>query len=77
MSSIKEKMKYMPRLIADAGEECVLEIKHNGQTVAEVIIVVSELNYEIGGKSDVKLSSYNPDSIDNKNIIIQFPSVKM
>lgn len=59
MSSLKERVKTLDRLMIDVGEcqEVVLEIKYNGITVSEKIIVVNQLNWQPAtDKKDVVVS---------------------
>ena len=48
MSSLKEKSKYLNRLVLDATEfeVVVLEIKIGGKTISEKIVSLNKLNYQ-------------------------------
>lgn len=70
--SLAEKMKPMPRIVVDSDTEFVVEIKHNGVSIAEVVCFVRELQFDIAkSEGRVKLSVYNPH-FKGKQIITEY-----
>ena len=59
--SLGEKVKSMPRIIIDSDQEFIVEVKHNGVSIAEVVCFIQELHYDMSkNESRVSLSVYNP-----------------
>ena len=72
MSSIKEKMKTMPRITIDSEEGFVVEVKREGMVIAEVICHVQEITFNpVKQESKCKLSVYNPH-FDGKQTITEY-----
>ena len=59
-ANIKEKMKQMPRIIIDFESGFVVEIRRNKITMAEVIVHVEEISFNVTkNEAKCKLSVYN------------------
>lgn len=64
-------MKIMPRIKVEAGESFVYEITHKGKTIAEIICVGEQIEYNFEtGKSKVKMNVTLPPSINSTSYII-------
>lgn len=73
IGSVIERMKSLKRLKIQTDESFTLEIKRGKIIVAELMVQVHEISYNVLTKeSDVKISVINPFGMTNKTTITEF-----
>lgn len=69
MSSLKEKMKSLKRIIINHDEECVIEVHYKGTPVADLLFSIGDIEMRLSdGKANVKTCVTNPNGFGEHEI---------
>ena len=65
--SLQEKMKTMPRVKVEAGNQVVIETVKDGVLICEIICYVEQISYNMqDGSSEIELNCFDPNSTKRK-----------